>query len=1761
MENSTTDSVGKVIQLNGQALAISETGTRELHLDSDVFQGETIVTKDASNLEIVFNDETSLSQGENAEAVINTYVYDPDNVDGSSLLLEMGKGVFRTVTGEIAKENPDNFKLKSPMALIGIRGTVVNSEIGDGQESIGVETIGKGHVLVVQDSQGNIQFISDPLKIMDILAGQPLSAPRNMSRQELNNFQSAAPNSVDMDPARQAELNARVDAAEAEAAAEEAEQAAQEAEEEAAQAQAEAEAAARAEEEAQAALEEAQEEGDQEAIAEAEAALKAAAQEAARAEAEEAAAKAAAEEAQAAREAAQAEAEAKAQAVKNMTPEEPEEYEPAGDDDPDNTQGTDNPDTGDQGSQDNGNDGDTGNTGDTGYRVVGLVQVDDQGQIQYYTAAGEGEESRDQDPGTGTQGGDADEADNENQEPLPKDDTVSGEDDVNFNDQTEDEGDGEQNQDSGNGDDDTDPTDQANDDGSGDPDQDSGNGDEDEDPNDQTNGNGDEEPDQNSGNGTPGGDTGGGDDLNHDPPAKVQEGTSDSDTLYGLSDSDILYGREGDDFLDGGAGNDTLAGGEGNDHLRGDEGDDSLLGESGHDVLAGNEGNDTIDGGEGNDNINGWIGNDRIFGGDGDDTLFGGEGQDTLLGGSGSNSMDGEGDFDVASYADSGSGIRVTMNSPVTVYHGSGQDTLENIEYIQGSFYDDVYDGDGRYMIFEGGMGNDTIFGGTDDMADTGVSYFYSPVAGDGTGVNVSLEGASSGGVFVNDGCGTKDLLVNVRTLVGSMGDDSLTGEAGVKNWLLGMAGSDSIDGGALTEAGYENTASYEMATGPVAGGIVYDYDSNSFTGSLINDSIGGQDTLTHITRLQGSDYNDDMAISLSGSGSDSFLHWYFRSSEGNDTFTGTQGYHVGVMYNNADGAVNVDLDAGTATKMDSLGGVEGVDSLVDIEEVMGSDSNDTIYGEAADGNVFIGSLGDDIMDGRAFGFGDMVVYDNYSGDYIGMVIDLAAGTDALGFPTGTARAVAQSETLFTDTLYHIDAIMAGGGDDTIIGSDRANSLFGQEGDDEFKASLGDDFIQGGDGWDEISYLGLSTDLSGISLSWYDDADGGQWIVSGYGEISPFTDTIEDMEAFEGTEGNDTFIGNSEDTFFEGTYGNDRYDGGGGIDHVSYDDIEYGDLAWMEINLAPDNPDNPAVQPYAAGYTYGENQSLEVLFTDTLENIEIITGSIYNDSIIGNSQGNDLRGDAGNDTIEGGEGNDALSGGDGNDSLLGGYGSDNIWAGFGDDYVDGGSGGGDGFDWDMVSYSDLSGFNGIDLTWDNVNEQWAVSGIDLNDNPGLFQDILVNVEGFQGSQYEDDFHGNTDVNYFLGSLGNDFYDGGDGEDHLSYYLLSWGSSITSGLEIDLVSGTVDTSVDEANEFTDTFSHMEEIMGTQFDDRFIAGAQSSYTLHGGDGTDEISYASLSNQTGINLSYNDDTFSAFQVSYDAGSGQSTDTLDGIEAFEGSGYDDTLSGHTTDEIFYGTFGNDSYDGLGGTDSLIYDRISHLNLIGMEIDLNAGTARAMDGTVDGLFLDTIENIESVTGSAFDDTIYADADGGEIIGAGGDDNIWGGSGSDILFGGDGYDTFKLTHTSENDEIRDFQVTDDGSGKDTLLFSESMLNIASKGDYLFGQSGSNQLDPTAFNIIGITGEQAAADWSDYLDVINNAVDVSLDPGGDAGTYFIVNNGTDDYSGDARIFYWEGDTMDTGKNVVDSDEIVEIVTLTDTSLSEINDMTEEHFSVA
>ncbi|MBT8768958.1 retention module-containing protein [Metapseudomonas boanensis] len=123
--------------------------------------------------------------------------------------------------------------------------------------------------------------------------------------------------------------------------------------------------------------------------------------------------------------------------------------------------------------------------------------------------------------------------------------------------------------------------------------------------------------------------------------------------------------------------------------------------------------------------------------------------------------------------------------------------------------------------------------------------------------------------------------------------------------------------------------------------------------------------------------------------------------------------------------------------------------------------------------------------------------------------------------------------------------------------------------------------------------------------------------------------------------GGSFFTGTSDNEVMQGTSGNDVFDGLGGGDMVSYMHA----TGAVVVSLATT----------AAQNTGGAG-------SDTLINIEHLTGSSQGDTLIGNSGDNLLAGLAGNDTLIGGDGDDWLVGGLGADTMTGGAGTDTfIW--------------------------------------------------------------------------------------------------------------------------------------------------------------------------------------------------------------------------------------------------------------------------------------------------------------------------------------------------------------------------------------------------------------------------------------------------------------------------------------------------------------------
>ncbi|CAG0981107.1 Bifunctional hemolysin/adenylate cyclase [Rhizobiaceae bacterium] len=293
----------------------------------------------------------------------------------------------------------------------------------------------------------------------------------------------------------------------------------------------------------------------------------------------------------------------------------------------------------------------------------------------------------------------------------------------------------------------------------------------------------------------------------------------------------------------------------------------------------------------------------------------------------------------------------------------------------------------------------------------------------------------------------------------------------------------------------------------------------------------------------------------------------------GNDTYT----------VDNLQDVVDESLPGSSGTDLvRSFGSVDLSDTmhfLGNIENVrlLGSSHVDAVGNALANelvgnggNNILHGRNGDDILDG---GDGNDQLSGGLGADQHvgGSGLDFARYDDA-DYGNLTIRldnaALNVGAAAVGDTYSGIECLVAGAGNDTVVGDNFANRLFGQGGTDTILGRDGNDILDGGEGNDHL-YGGLGADQhiggAGLDFARYDDANYGNLTIRldnaalnvGAAAVG---DTYNGIECLVGGLGNDTVVGDNlanrlygqggSDTIF-GRAGNDILDGGAGNDFLN----------------------------------------------------------------------------------------------------------------------------------------------------------------------------------------------------------------------------------------------------------------------------------------------------------------------------------------------------------------------------------------------------------------------------------------------------------------------------------------------------------------------------------------------------------------------------------------------------------------------------------
>jgi Ca2+-binding RTX toxin-like protein len=498
---------------------------------------------------------------------------------------------------------------------------------------------------------------------------------------------------------------------------------------------------------------------------------------------------------------------------------------------------------------------------------------------------------------------------------------------------------------------------------------------------------------------------------------------------------------------------------------------------------------------------------------------------------------------------------------------------------------------------------------------------------------------------------------------------------------------------------------------------------------------------------------------------------------------------------------------------------------------------------------------------------------------------------------------------------------------------------------------------------------GTFTDTQAIAVT---VADVAEHIQLGNGGVT-FADTGVTELSITGGTGNDTITGMAGVDHLYGGAGNDTIVGGGGADILDggtgTDTADYSaSSAGVTVNLA-----NTGAQ--SAGDAAG----------DVLSNVENITGSAFNDTLIGDAGANVLTGGAGNDVLIGGGTGNLLVNGSFEANLIGA----GSWAPTAT--LTG---------WTAAS-GDFETWNHLTVSGQTYTASDGVQSIELDSGMGLDR-FYQDVQTVSGAQYTLSFDaamragtpsstGTIQV-FWNGNLIDSFdptstswathsytVTGDGGSDRLTFSEVA--------ADNDSLGGLIDNVRLVGNDILD---------GGAGNDTLIGGAGND-TLIGGNGINTADYSTATAAVTVNLS-----MTGAQNTGSAG----TDTLSGIENLTGSSYNDTLTGDANANVISGGAGNDTIAGGAGADTLDggtgIDTVDYsASSAGVTVNLTNASVQS-GGDAAG---DVLANFENVAGSAYADVLIGDTHANVISGGAGNDMLIGDGGATNLIVNGSFET------------------------------------------------------------------------------------------------------------------------------------------------------------
>jgi hypothetical protein len=122
VEAADNPEVAQIKNVSGQAEIVRNGARSAAKIGDPLFEKDTIETGADGSIGVTFIDNTVMSSGPNSQIVLEDYKFNSSNFTGS-MLTDMNRGTVSMISGDIARSTPGAMKVKTPTAILAVRGT------------------------------------------------------------------------------------------------------------------------------------------------------------------------------------------------------------------------------------------------------------------------------------------------------------------------------------------------------------------------------------------------------------------------------------------------------------------------------------------------------------------------------------------------------------------------------------------------------------------------------------------------------------------------------------------------------------------------------------------------------------------------------------------------------------------------------------------------------------------------------------------------------------------------------------------------------------------------------------------------------------------------------------------------------------------------------------------------------------------------------------------------------------------------------------------------------------------------------------------------------------------------------------------------------------------------------------------------------------------------------------------------------------------------------------------------------------------------------------------------------------------------------------------------------------------------------------------------------------------------------------------------------------------------------------------------------